>query len=81
MAKTERPLSDKAKEILEVLKESETPMTAQDFKEKGIAVNGSHFRALENRGLVSVSETEITVSKVRKVNAYEFVNQTDSDNE
>jgi len=77
-SKKETPLSEKAKELLKVLKENGEPMTAQDFKEMGISANGSSFKALERRGLVESQEVEITVQKKRKVNAYSLV-ETDTE--
>ena len=80
----ERPLSEKAQKLLEVLKEQGKPMTVQDFKEMGINANGSSFRALESRGLINVGKTEITVTKKRVVNSYEFIdqdNETDTETE
>ncbi|MFW6025630.1 MAG: hypothetical protein ACOCRX_04745 [Candidatus Woesearchaeota archaeon] len=81
MANKETPLSDKAKELLKVLKESDKPMTAHDFKEMGISANGSSFKALERRGLVESQVVEITETKKRKVNAYSLVETETEENE
>ena len=75
MATKKAELSVKAKEILEVLKNAEQPMTAHDFKLMGISANGSSFRALEDRGYITSNETTIEVVKTRKVKAYQVVGE------
>ena len=80
MAKKERELSPKAKAILELLKNSETPMTLADIKDNGIEnPNGSHLKALENRGLVVSEEIEVEVVTTRKVKSYQVVSPTETE--
>ena len=75
MAKKERALSEKALEIFEVLRTSETPMTLADIKVLVPDANSSHLTALVNRDKVAAEKVEkevVTVTK-RTVNLYSFV--------
>ena len=72
MAKRVAELSAVAKEILEVLKGSDKPMTLAEVKEVVPTANSAHLTALGNRGLVGSEKVEkevVTVAK-RKVNEY-----------
>ena len=71
MAK-ERALSEKALEVLEVLRASAKAMTLAEVKELVADVNSSHLTALANRNLVATDKVEkevVTVAK-RTVNTY-----------
>lgn len=74
MAK-ERALSEGAKEVLELLKNSDKALTLADIKETIPTANSSHLTALANRGLVSADKVEKEVATVtkRKVNIYTAV--------
>ena len=78
-----RELSEKAKEVLAVLKASEKALTLAELKEKVENLNSSHLTALRNRNLVSATEVEkevVTVVK-RKVNSYSVVAAEEAETE
>jgi predicted transcriptional regulator len=73
--KKERALSEGAVEVLELLKNSETPMTLAEIKETIPTANSSHLTALANRDLVTADKVEKEVATItkRKVNIYTAV--------
>jgi len=77
MAKKVRDLSDKAKEILKVLENhSDETLTLKEIAELGVEKpNGSHLKALENRGLVTSQDIEVEVTTTRTVKAYSIKNK------
>lgn len=73
MAKKVVKLSEESLRAFQLLKESETPLTILDMKNKGFEnANSSHLVALKNRGLVTSEEVEILVPTLvkRKVQIY-----------
>lgn len=71
------PLSPKAKEVLEVLKEKGS-MTMQELTEHGVKdLNSSHLTALVNRGFISAEKVEKETVRVvkTKVNEYTFLTE------
>jgi len=79
MAKKVRDLSDKAKEILKVLKENtDKELTLKEIADLGVEKpNGSHLKALENRELVTSRDVEIEVTTTRTVKAYSIVSKNE----
>lgn len=72
MAKTQKPLSTKAQEALDFLKEHGN-MTLSEMKEKGLeGINSSHLTALRNRGLVNSTPVEKEVVTVSKRTVQEY---------
>lgn len=70
-------LSPKAKEVLELLQSSGTEMTLKEIESAGIEKpNGSHLKALENRGLVSSRDVDVIVEQTRTVKTYSIVAPT-----
>lgn len=65
-------LSEKALEVLEMLKDGST-VTVAELKERGVeGLNSAQLTALVKRGLVSAEKVTVEVPTVvkRKVNAY-----------
>lgn len=75
MAKKRAELSDGAKQVLEILKNSETPLTLAEIKETMPSANSSHLTALRNRDLVGAESIEKEVVSVAKrtVNVYSAI--------
>jgi len=74
-AKKVKELSDGAKSVLEVLENSDTPLTLAEIKEVFPSANSSHLTALRNRDMVTAEPTEKEVTTVAKrtVNVYSAV--------
>jgi len=79
MATKTAKLSEKAKEVLEMLRNSDVELTLAEINEKVDGVNSSHLTALRNRGFVSAEkvEKEVATVTVRKVNSYSAVELQD----
>jgi hypothetical protein len=79
MAKTNTPLSAKAKEVFAVLKEAGRPMTMAEVKELVPDANPSHLTALRNRGAVSADKVEKEVTRVVKTKVNEYAVDEDAE--
>ena len=73
MSKKTPELSAVAKEILEVLKTAEKPLTVAELKEMGLNANPSSLKALETRGLITSEKVEVERTVKDTVNAYQVV--------